>query len=409
MPPCFAPASWTKRWRRHRPRCARRRPISTRACCWASCWRSPATSNAPTWCSTPPPRSIRPRRWSWRNSASSSAPTWRGGSCSATAGCPSSSAIRPKRNGCSLAALVAMRAGDLAEAARQAEAAEAARPHASGKHGDAAFDDLRDADDLLAGSFEVLTTTGKYFWIPTERVQTLEFHAPKRPRDLLWRRASMSVADGPDGEVYLPAIYVADDPLTEALRLGRETDWRETEGGPVRGVGQRLLIVGEDAVPMMDLGNFPVRRRVSGRAGQSRSPRARPVAAARSADRRRSGPAARSGGVGGRLHGGAAQCGAPRSRGAAERQAALAVVASPHDAARHLADRLRHSRLCLGRVQRSRSGARNCGRRSKRRSAASSRASCRSACTWSMPRTGWRRRCACASRRCCTPSRRPSR
>jgi len=155
-----------------------------------------------------------------------------------------------------LAALVALRAGDLAEAARQAEAAEAVRPHAPGKHGDTAFDDLRDADDLLAGSFEVLTTTGKYFWVPVERVQTLEFHAPKRPRDLLWRRASMTVAEGPDGEVYLPAVYAAEEQLTDALRLGRETDWRQAEGGPVRGVGQRLLIVGEDAVPMMELGNF---------------------------------------------------------------------------------------------------------------------------------------------------------
>ena len=155
-----------------------------------------------------------------------------------------------------LAALVALRGGDLAEAMRQAEAAEAARPRAPGRHGDAAFDDLRDADDLLAGSFEVLTTTGKYFWIPTERVQTLEFHPPKRPRDLLWRRASMSVAQGPDGEVYLPAVYAADEPMTDALRLGRETDWRQAEGGPVRGVGQRLFIVGEDAVPMMELGNF---------------------------------------------------------------------------------------------------------------------------------------------------------
>ena len=115
-----------------------------------------------------------------------------------------------------LAALVALRGGDLAEAMRQAEAAEAARPRAPGKHGDAAFDDMRDADDLLAGSFEVLTTTGKYFWIPTERIQTLEFHAPKRPRDLLWRRASMSVEAGPDGEVYLPAVYVADDPMSDA-------------------------------------------------------------------------------------------------------------------------------------------------------------------------------------------------
>jgi type VI secretion system protein ImpE len=155
-----------------------------------------------------------------------------------------------------LAALVALRAGDLAEAKRQTEAAEAARPLAPGKHGDTAFDDMRDADDLLAGSFEVLTTTGKYFWIPTERVQTLEFHPPKRPRDLLWRRASMSVAHGPDGEVYLPAIYAVDEHMTDALRLGRETDWRETEGGPVRGIGQRLFIVGEEAVPMMELGNF---------------------------------------------------------------------------------------------------------------------------------------------------------
>src|SRR5579864_6382695 len=97
-----------------------------------------------------------------------------------------------------LAALVALRAGDAAEATRQAAAAEAVRPRTPGHHGDTAFDDFRDADDLLAGSFEVLTTTGKYFWIPTERVETLEFHPPKRPRDLMWRRASMSVSDGPD-------------------------------------------------------------------------------------------------------------------------------------------------------------------------------------------------------------------
>jgi type VI secretion system protein ImpE len=87
-------------------------------------------------------------------------------------------------------------------------------------------------------------------------VQTLEFHPPKRPRDLLWRRASMSVADGPDGEVYLPVVYATDDPMTDALRLGRETDWRQVEPGPVRGIGQRLFIVGEDAVGIMDLGNI---------------------------------------------------------------------------------------------------------------------------------------------------------
>jgi type VI secretion system protein ImpE len=153
----------------------------------------------------------------------------------------------------SLAALVAFRAGDMAEAARQAEAAEAERPRVPGRMGETAFDDLRDADDLLAGSVEVLTTTGKYYWIPIERIASIEFHAPKRPRDLFWRRASMSVNEGPDGDVYLPVVYATEEPMTDALRLGRETDWRQADGGPVRGVGQRVFLAGDADVAIMDL------------------------------------------------------------------------------------------------------------------------------------------------------------
>ncbi len=155
-----------------------------------------------------------------------------------------------------LAALVALRENDMAEAAKNAEAAEEARPHITGFHNDVAFDDLRDADDLLAGNFEVLTTTGKYFWIPTERVLTAEFHAPKRPRDLIWRRCSMSVAEGPDGEVYIPAIYAGGEPGSDLLRLGRETDWTDPDSGPVRGIGQRVLLCGEDDLAIMDVGKL---------------------------------------------------------------------------------------------------------------------------------------------------------
>lgn len=152
-----------------------------------------------------------------------------------------------------LAALVALRAGDMAEAAKLAGEAETARPRVAGTSDGAAFDDFRDADDLCAGSFEVLTTTGKYYWIPTERVATVEFHPPKRPRDLLWRRATMSVNAGPDGDVYLPVVYGSEDAaLADALKLGRETEWLE-QGGPVRGLGQRLFLVGEEAMGIMDL------------------------------------------------------------------------------------------------------------------------------------------------------------
>ena len=152
-----------------------------------------------------------------------------------------------------LAALVALRAGDAATAASEAAAAEAARPRTPGKRGGAAFDDMRDGDDLLAGSVEVLTTTGKYFWIPIERLASVTFHPARRPRDLLWRRASMSVTAGPDGDVYVPVIYAMSEGADDSLLLGRSTDWAGPEGGPMRGLGQRTFLIGEEAASIMEL------------------------------------------------------------------------------------------------------------------------------------------------------------
>jgi len=138
-----------------------------------------------------------------------------------------------------LGAHVALRAGDAEAAAGHAAAAEELRPRVPGH--------------LHAGYFEVLTTTGKYFWIPTERVETAEFHAPKRPRDLYWRRATVSVKGGPDGEVYVPALYGSDNLDQEpALRLGRATDWIEKDG-LVQGVGQRIFLAGDEAVGIQTL------------------------------------------------------------------------------------------------------------------------------------------------------------
>jgi type VI secretion system protein ImpE len=155
-----------------------------------------------------------------------------------------------------LAAVVALRHGDGREAARLAEQAEAARIHPGGSAADRPFDDMRDGDDLLATCFEVITTTGKYFWIPPERVVSLDFHPMKRPRDLFWRRVTMEVADGPEGDVYLPTIYppVENAVLTDALRLGRATDWlRIGDEGPMRGLGAVTFLVGEEAMTWLEM------------------------------------------------------------------------------------------------------------------------------------------------------------
>ena len=158
----------------------------------------------------------------------------------------------------SLAAVVALRNGDAGEAGKLAAQAEEARVHPNGRVGEQTFDDLRDIDDLLACCFEVITTTGKYFWIPPERVASLDLHPMKRPRDLFWRRATMRINDGPEGDVYLPLVYpplsIEGAALTDALRLGRATDWRQIAGqGPTRGLGAVTLLVGDEALTWQEM------------------------------------------------------------------------------------------------------------------------------------------------------------
>ncbi len=158
-----------------------------------------------------------------------------------------------------LEAAVRLREGEAAAAAALLAEAEAGRAALRGTCNGRAFDDLRDVDDVTAPFFEVLTSTGKYYWVPMERVESIQFRPPERPRDLLWRRALMSVSGGPDGEVFLPALYAgsAADP-DDAIRLGRSTEWRGGEGSPARGAGQRTFLVGEDAITILELNEITI-------------------------------------------------------------------------------------------------------------------------------------------------------
>src|SRR3972149_7861010 len=91
-----------------------------------------------------------------------------------------------------LEASIQIREDRAAEAVRLLEQAEAARPKLAGVCDGQPFDDLRDLDDLTSSFFEVLTSNGKDYWIPMERVERIEFRPPKRPRDLLWRGTLMT-------------------------------------------------------------------------------------------------------------------------------------------------------------------------------------------------------------------------
>lgn len=153
-----------------------------------------------------------------------------------------------------LSAVIALRDGDVAGAASACAEAEAARQPAPGRMGATSFHDWRDADDVLGGSLEVLTAAGQYYWIPFNRIASLQPAPPHRPRDLFWRPARLSVADGPEGDVFLPVIYPPSGETSVAHRLGRQTDWVEPAPGLVRGVGQKTFLVGDEGVAMLELG-----------------------------------------------------------------------------------------------------------------------------------------------------------
>jgi type VI secretion system protein ImpE len=153
-----------------------------------------------------------------------------------------------------LQALVCLRDNQPAEAARLLDEADAQRPRPAGTCDGQAFDDFRDTDDLTACLFEVLTGGGKYYWVPAEAVELIEFRPWQRPHDLLWRRAHMVVRGGPDGEVFIPALYPgAAAEADDRLRLGRITEWRGGEGAPLRGAGQRVFAVGGEDRPILEI------------------------------------------------------------------------------------------------------------------------------------------------------------
>jgi type VI secretion system protein ImpE len=155
---------------------------------------------------------------------------------------------------CCLEASICVREGRQGDAIALLNEAERQRPIAKGVCNGKSFEGIRDVDDLTAPFLEVLTSNGKYYWIPIECVELIEFRLPERPRDLLWRRAHMVVNGGPDGEVFLPTLYAGSmaDP-DEQIRLGHKTDWHGGEGTPVRGIGQRMFLVGDDGLSIMEL------------------------------------------------------------------------------------------------------------------------------------------------------------
>lgn len=120
-----------------------------------------------------------------------------------------------------------------------------------------AFGSIVDAHPRIGARLE-LYAAGAYLWIPFEHIVSIEMEAPKRLRDLLW--APALVRTGPKfqdkelGEVLIPVVYPDSYAYpNDAVRLGRETHWKEVEGGEPIPVGQKMFLVDGEEFPLLEV------------------------------------------------------------------------------------------------------------------------------------------------------------
>ena len=123
---------------------------------------------------------------------------------------------------------------------------------------DQAFTVIQDMDDRFRGVAEILTASGKYFWVPWQNIQSAEFAKPERPMDLVWRKATIAIDGGPDGEIYMPVRYPNPNAWTDEEKLGRSTQWQEHSEVIVTGIGQRMILIEEEGVPIMEINRLSI-------------------------------------------------------------------------------------------------------------------------------------------------------
>jgi type VI secretion system protein ImpE len=119
------------------------------------------------------------------------------------------------------------------------------------------FRSMLDADPRIGPRLEIFAA-GQYTWLPLQHVGSVVMQPPRRVRDLLWApvivRPSEQMRELELGEVLMPVLTPSAwrhaDPL---VRLGRATDVEERDDGTEIPVGQKLWLIDDDEVPVLEL------------------------------------------------------------------------------------------------------------------------------------------------------------
>jgi type VI secretion system protein ImpE len=120
-----------------------------------------------------------------------------------------------------------------------------------------AFTSIEDADPRIGARLEVMAG-GRYLWIPFAYLSGVRIEPPKNLRDVRWMPAQVVTNESARsmelGEVLLPSLSPSAWRSEDAeLRLGRATDWTELPDGDFAPIGQKLLRIDGDLVPLIEV------------------------------------------------------------------------------------------------------------------------------------------------------------
>jgi type VI secretion system protein ImpE len=158
--------------------------------------------------------------------------------------------------------------GELLAAAKLREQAFDAAPAVSGKINGHDFAWLADADTRLGPILEAIIDY-KYFWIPLTRVKAVRVEEPKALRNIVWAEAQFTWTNGGQAPGLIPTRYAGSELSSDsALRLGRQTSWKELDGGHFVGLGQRMLATDRGEYPLLDIRSIILDNEMTTAAGE---------------------------------------------------------------------------------------------------------------------------------------------
>ncbi|MFO0850146.1 MAG: type VI secretion system accessory protein TagJ [Gemmataceae bacterium] len=155
------------------------------------------------------------------------------------------------------AALDALTVGDVGRAVRLIDRADAVTPAFGGHVDGREFDGLRDADDRFTAVLEGFAGR-EYVWVPFDQLRRVTLAPAAGVLDAAFRPADVTLADGRRVGLVLPLVYPGSHAADGAFAAGQDTDWPPA-GGLACGVGARVLLAGDEELPLGEVRQLDVR------------------------------------------------------------------------------------------------------------------------------------------------------